>query len=113
MFYILFFSIGIGLILASYSVFFRDIIHLYSVALVAWNYLTPIIYPIEIVPDKYRFLIYLNPLHYIITCFRDIVLYSKIPSLNLNLICLILSVGSFGIGLWLFGKKQDKFILYV
>ena len=51
--YIFLFSFGIGLILASTAVFFRDILHLYGILLVIWNYLTPVFYPMEIIPDKY------------------------------------------------------------
>lgn len=111
--YVLMFAIGIGLALSAYAVFFRDILHLYSVLLTAWTYLTPIFYPINIVPEKYRILIKLNPLYYIISCFRQIILYGKIPSFYLNLICFSIGFFSMIIGLIVFYKKQDKFILHI
>ena len=111
--YIFLFSFGIGLILASTAVFFRDILHLYGILLVIWNYLTPVFYPMEIIPDKYIIFINCNPLTYYVTYFRKILIYNEIPDLNLNLICLFISMISVIVGLVIFKKNQNKFILYV
>ena len=48
------FSIGLGLLLAQGCVFFRDIQHIYAAVLTAWNYLTPIFYPIEQLPEHIK-----------------------------------------------------------
>ena len=110
---VLIFSIGLGLILASINIFFRDINHLYSVWLTAWLYLTPVIYPIDMLSKKIQVIIKLNPMYYYIKYFRDVIIYNKIPSLSFNLICLIYSFGFLLLGLVIFKKNQDKFILYV
>lgn len=111
--YLLIFSIGIGMLLSAMSVFFRDMFHLYGVILTAWNYLTPIFYPAKIIPNKYKFFIEYNPLYYIIECFRDIILYGKLPSLQFNLICIMSCILSLIIGMYVFYKNQDKYILYL
>lgn len=111
--YLLSFAMGIGLILSAYAVFFRDLTHLYGIFLMVWTYLTPIFYPISIIPEKYRFLIEINPMYYYIQFFRQIILYSQVPSLNLNLICLSISIITLVIGLYAFYKNQNKFILYI
>lgn len=111
--YIFVFTVGVGLFLASIAVFFRDTVHLYSVILTAWMYMTPLFYPIEIIPKQFLFLIYLNPLYYFVECFRSTVLYMKFPSLELNLVCISFSFIALALGLLLFYKKQDKFILYI
>jgi ABC-2 type transport system permease protein len=111
--YLLIFAIGIGLILSAFAVFFRDLLHLYGVMLIVWNYMTPIIYPEDIVPLKYKFIFIVNPLYYIIKYFREVVLYSQIPSLKLNVICLGLSLFTLFIGMIVFYRKQDEFILYI
>jgi ABC-2 type transport system permease protein len=113
LFYVFLFAAGLGLILASYAVFFRDIEHLYGVVLTAWMYFTPLFYPIDIIPQKYRVIIELNPLYSIIQCFRQIVLYGQFPSLSLHLTCLAIGIVTLTIGLYVFFKKQDKFILYI
>lgn len=112
-FYALIFAIGLGLILAASNVFFRDIGHLYSVWTVAWMYLTPIIYPFETLPENMQVLLKWNPLYYFIDYFRQVVMYGTVPNLTTNLICMIFSVIFLIIGLIVFKKSQDKFILYI
>jgi ABC-type polysaccharide/polyol phosphate export permease len=111
--YILMFAIGIGLIMSVLTVYFRDMLHLYGVLLSAWMYLTPLIYPINAVPDYLKSIIYLNPMYYFVEAFRDIVLYNRIPSLQINLICFSYSVASIIVGLFVFYRNQNKFVLHI
>ncbi|AKG37867.1 ABC transporter [Paenibacillus durus ATCC 35681] len=111
--YVFLFSVGLGLILCSVVVFFRDIEHFYGVLLTAWMYSTPIIYPMATMPDKYLFLLYSNPMFYFITHFREGFLYGRIPSFELNLQCFNYAFATLIIGVYLFKKRQDKFILYI
>ncbi|MDQ8733033.1 ABC transporter permease [Paenibacillus sp. LHD-38] len=111
--YVAIFSVGAGLILSSVVVFFRDIEHIYGVFIAAWMYATPIIYPMNIMPDKYMFLFYCNPMYYFVTHFREGLLYGNAPVFELNVQCLIYSLGTFIIGLYVFRKNQDRFILYI
>ncbi|MCI1477139.1 MAG: ABC transporter permease [Clostridium beijerinckii] len=111
--YILIFAIGIGLILVSLNVFFRDIEHLYGVFLTMWMYLTPIFYPANIIPERFGWLITINPLFYMVQHFRSCILYGTIPSIQLNFICLLNAAVAFVIGLYVFYKSQDKFILHI
>lgn len=112
--YILIFSIGIGLILASLSVFFRDIIHLYSVFTVALMYMTPIIYKMSSDPTSLLGTINrLNPLTYYVGYFRNLVYDGVLPSVSDNFICLGLGIVALALGLLFFKKKQDKFILFI
>ncbi len=111
--YVTIFSLGIGFILSSTAVFFRDMLHLFGVLLVVWNYLTPVFYPIEIIPEKYKVFINLNPMTYYVGYFRKILLYNEIPDLALNLTCFFMATGSLIIGILVFRKNQNKFILYI
>ncbi len=112
--YALIFSVGLGLILASFNVFFRDIGHLYSVWTTAWMYLTPIIYPMEILNDTFILpIVKLNPLYFFVDYFRQVVMYGTLPSLYSNMMCLIYSMVFLILGLLVFKKKQDRFILYI
>ena len=111
--YTLIFSIGLGLILSALSVFFRDIIHLYSVLLTAWTYFTPIMYPYDILNDKIKIIMHLNPMFHYVKYFRDVLMYKTIPNLEANLICLSIAVGTLILGILFFKSKQDKFILYI
>lgn len=106
------FSTGIGLILSAAVVFFRDVTYLYGIFLTAITYFTPLFYPISIIPDHFRWIISLNPLYHMVECFRTCVIYGGVPTLWQNLVCLLLAVLSLGIGLFVFVREQDRFILY-
>lgn len=109
--YLFVFSLGIGLILAALAVKFRDVIHLYSVFITALMYLTPVIYPMSLLPDWVKNIVNLNPLTGILTMFRDVVIYNTLPQ-PLELVkSLIIVVVTLGIGLYTFYKQQDEFIL--
>lgn len=118
--YVLVFSIGCGLLLSAISVFFRDVVHLYGVFTTALMYMTPIIYNVESLVTSGSPLaqfagniIHINPLTHFVGCFRQLVLYGTLPSLNENLICIAWAVCMLIFGLWTFKRKQDKFILYI
>lgn len=110
---LLFFCIGIGLFLAAFAVYFRDVFHLYGVILTALNYATPIFYPEKIIPEEYKFLIWCNPLSYYLQAFRDSVYSNSIPSITLLGYCITFSIISLLIGSYFFRKKENNFILYI
>lgn len=109
----LIFAIGLGLILASLNVFFRDIGHLYGVWTTAWFYLTPIIYPSNILPPSVLVFVRVNPLYYYVEYFREIVMYGNIPSMWITFLCIGWSIAVLLLGLMLFKRNQDRFILFI
>jgi ABC-2 type transport system permease protein len=113
LFYVLLFSVGFGMILSTIMVFFRDIAHLYSVFTVAWMYLTPIFYPPSLLTGKADWAVAINPMYYFIDYMRDIVLYNQVPTLQQNIICLLIGLVMLILGIIFFYRKQDKFILYI
>lgn len=110
---VLIFSLGMSLILSSVNVFFRDVGHLYSVFTVAWMYLTPIIYPKDILPEFILNIMNLNPMFYYVEYFRDVLMYGTVPNLTAHLMCIIYAFLFLALGLIIFKKQQDKFILYI
>jgi lipopolysaccharide transport system permease protein len=66
----MFFSLGVGLLFGALMVVFRDTKNLLGFILMIWMYISPIMYPISIVPEKYQILFYLNPLTGFINAFR-------------------------------------------
>ena len=106
-------TIGAGLILATVTVFFRDIEHLYGVFTTLLMYGSAIFYPIDIVPENYRFLFELNPVYCVISLCRDSFVYGRIFDMNTLLYVAVVSVVMLVLGILLFYKYQDKFILYV
>lgn len=111
--YVFLFSLGMGLLLSALVVTFRDLQHLYGVLITAWLYLTPIFYPIDMLPDWVKNIVHMNPIANIIEMFRDVVMYGVVPSAMLQVKCLGACAIVMVLGLWVFYKQQDTFILKV
>lgn len=107
------FSAGLGMLLSSLAVFFRDVCHLWGVVLTAWTYATPLFYPIEILPQWMQAAEAFNPMFHYVTYFRDIAMYGTVPGLSEHLICFAMATITFLVGLFVFKKTEKKFILYV
>ena len=107
------FCIGLSLFLSAASVFFRDVIHLWSVVMTAWTYATPLFYTVSILPDWMVTLENFNPMYHYITFIRDVMLWQTLPSTTTVLGCVISAVVSLAIGAFVFKKFERKFILYI
>ncbi|MFZ3171866.1 MAG: ABC transporter permease [Carboxydocellales bacterium] len=75
-------TLSFALLLSSLNVYFRDIEHMLNIFMMAWFYLTPVVYPVTLVPKQYMGLFFLNPLTTIILAYRDIFFYGKPPDLE-------------------------------
>lgn len=110
---LVFFTFGVGMILATVAVKFRDIVHLYSVLTTALMYLTPVIYPLSGLPVWVRRIVLINPLTSILEMFRGFIIYGTMPDLFTTLMSIVPSVLVILLGCRIFYKNQDNFILYV
>lgn len=107
------FTIGLGLFLCAYGTFLRDFNYLFTVARRAWLYITPIFYPIDIIPENFRFMFELNPLYVYITIFRDFAMNSTMPSERLLIVATFYSILTLILGMMTFKEKEDRFFLYI
>lgn len=64
------FAVGVGLFLSTLATYFADVLDMFQIILTTWLYLTPIIYPKEIIPEQYRWLFNLNPMYHLLEVFR-------------------------------------------
>lgn len=110
---LLVFIIGLGLLLSSVSVFFRDVIYIYGIFLTIWNYFTPIFYNVEILPNFLMKLMNFNPMYQILKAIRQIVLYGHTPSIMTFIAITAFAFISLIAGILVFKKNQDKFIYYI
>lgn len=107
------FTTGLGMIMASAMIFFRDMQFLWGILSMIWMYVTPMFYPIEIVARESRDLFRLNPMYHFITAMRDIVMNGITPRPGEFLVCTALAFGMLLIGGLVFKKTQDKFVFYL
>ena len=107
------FSLGVGMILSAVTVKFRDIMHLYSVFLTALTYLTPVIYPMSILPGWLYKIVMLNPLTNILMMFRDVMINNMVFSIGQLIVAVVETVVFLIIGFYVFYRNQDQFILNI
>ena len=93
-----------------FNVFFRDIGHIVKIALQFWFWVTPVVYPISILPDRLRDLIDLNPLTRFITAYQQIVLNNQWPQLFQFKYHLIGAVAALSIGFFLFRRLSGDIV---
>ena len=103
------FLLGLSYPLAALNLFFHDVRFLVGVALTLWFYMTPIIYPVDIVPDKYKILFDINPNSLFINAYRRAILYGESPGLDKVLAGLAIAAVTFFVGYYLFKKMEPAF----
>jgi ABC-2 type transport system permease protein len=107
------FTLGAGLLLSPMAVFFSDVVELIGVLLMLLMYLTPVIYPIEIIPEHIRWVVRYNPIRSILEVFRDPIYQGEIPPLSHLAVCVGIAVFAFVLGAWVFHKSSDRIPFYV
>jgi len=100
---------GIAWLVASLGVFVRDIVQGIALALMAWLYLTPIIYPESLVPAEYRRAIEWNPFTPLIRNYRLILLEGRTPDWTGLGYFTLFAVLSFLFGYWWFARTRKNF----
>ncbi len=104
------FSLGVGLILSTLAVYFPDVAEMYQILLTAWMYLTPVIYPEEILPETYRLLITrTNPMYYLVKLFRLSLYNGEMPTPADWLPAVVISLSVLVVGWIIFARKSDEF----
>ena len=101
--------IGIVLIVSALTVYFRDLEHILGIIIMAWQFLTPVMYPESFVRSQYQAILYLNPMTPIIISFRDVLYYGKMPVVENLVYAFLWSLIIFICGFLLFGKLQKDF----
>ena len=109
------FSLGVGLILATMAVFFRDIMHLWGVFTTALMYFSAIFYDpdLQMANIAVAKLINLNPLYWYITTFRQGVLNGQPLTWNMIWVCGLCALVALAVGLLVFRRHQDNFVLHI
>jgi ABC-2 type transport system permease protein len=102
-------ALGITMLTSALTVYFRDLEHILGIVTMAWMYLTPIMYSVNIVPARLLPIFYLNPMTPIIIAFRQILYYREMPDMGTMLHAFLLGILFLIIGWFSFSKLQRKF----
>lgn len=106
----LLFTAGLGYLTAGLTVFLRDVPQTLLVVLNLWFYLTPIVYPIDVVPASVRDLVFwVNPIAAIATVYRDLILVGEVNHPGEWAILMVISLLVFYAGLWVYRRLRPAF----
>lgn len=103
-------ALGIAFISSAITVYFRDFEHISNLISMAWIYLTPVMYSIDIVPEDLKRIFSINPMTSVIMAYRDILYYARIPDIKNLAVAAIFGVVILLVGLLLFGYLKRHFV---
>lgn len=101
------FTVGVAWMLSALAVFFEDVVHMWGVGVLALLYMTPIIYPIEIIPAKWLWIIRINPLTHLFKLARDPVYNGRLPEPHIFWASLAVGVVTMIAG-WLVHQRMSR-----
>lgn len=110
------FCMGLGMMLSALAVFFRDVMHLWTVVITAWMYLTPIFWTTDYISQMAHWiqvLVVVNPMYNYLQFMRDIFLFNTVPSALTFGLCVAWAILALAIGYTVFHRTEHKFILYI
>ncbi len=102
------FTFGLSLALAALCIEFHDVVQIYQAVLLAWMYLTPIIYPVDVVPAQYRWIIRINPMYHLVETFRTPIFQGTLPQPRMVVAAAVWGVGALVLGWWFFERRSDR-----
>lgn len=102
-------AISIAMITSGLTVYLRDLEHILIIIAMAWQFLTPVMYGIDQVPESFRGIFNLNPMTPIIIAYRDILYYKQVPQIGTLLHGFIFSIVLLVVGWVVFGQLKKHF----
>lgn len=105
-------AFGIGSFLSALNVKYRDVQYAIPFILMVWMYASPVVYPASLLPEKYHWIYYLNPISWIVDCMRYALFnlplpqQSIIPAITITILIVV-------IGIVFFEYQENKFVDYI
>lgn len=103
-------ALGFTMICSAVTVYVRDLEYILVIVSMAWQYLSPVLYPVEWVPDTLRGIFYLNPMAPVIIAYRDILYYKQVPELGTLIHAAIFGIVLLAVGIVVFDKLKKRFV---
>ncbi len=102
-------ALSVAMISSAVTVYLRDVEYILGIVAMAWQFLTPVMYSIEQVPEELHVIFNLNPMSPVIIAYRDILYYGQAPQLSTLLSAFVLGIILMAVGCLVFGKLQKHF----
>lgn len=103
------FTLGVSFLLSALAVYFEDVSHMYQVATIGLMYMTPIIYPISIIPYRFLWVVRANPLTHLFKLARDPIYHGTLPAAHVIQASVVSAVVSLVIGWLVFHRLSRNF----
>lgn len=103
------FALGITMLVSAVTVFLRDVEYILNIVMMAWQFLSPVMYGVDMVPEEIKPIFMLNPMTSILMVYRDILYYKQAPDLSTLILAMILGVLILIIGVFTFEKLKKHF----
>ncbi len=107
------FALGVALLVSALAVFFTDVVDIYQVLLQAAFFLTPVMYPKEIMPPQYAWITQVNPMYYLLELFRAPIYDGRLPEPLTMLVAAGSAVGVLLLGWWIYTRKAEDFVYHI
>lgn len=102
-------ALSVAMISSALTVYLRDVEYILGIVTMAWQFLTPVMYSVDVVPEKMRTVFNLNPMTPIIIAYRDILYYKKIPELGTLVQAVCLGLVLLVVGMVVFSRLKRHF----
>ncbi len=102
-------ALGLCFIVAGATVYFRDLEHIMGIFVMLWQFLTPVMYSVDMVPENLRGAFLCNPMTPVILCYRDVLYWKRMPEMQNLLISLGMALVFLVLGWTLFNRLQRRF----
>ncbi|PWA04866.1 ABC transporter permease [Flavobacterium psychrotolerans] len=103
-------ALGLGMIISSMTTKYKDLSYLISFGIQLFMYATPVVYPLSSIPEKYKFILLLNPLTAIFECFRYAFLGTGAFEMSMLVYGTVVSIVILIMGIIVFNKVEKNFI---
>ena len=103
-------ALGFAFVMSAVMVYIRDLEYLLGIFMMAWQFLTPIMYSVDQVPEHMRWIFSINPMSGVIAAYRDILYYGKMPGMETLLSAALVGIGMLLVGWCVFQRLQRRFV---
>jgi len=103
------FCLGVSLFMSALAAFFVDMLDMYQIVIQAGFFLTPIIYPAEMLPPQYSWILTINPMYHMIELIRVPIFVGQLPEVSTMILSTLWALGALMGGAWYFVRKSDEF----
>ncbi|KQQ65579.1 ABC transporter [Pseudomonas sp. Leaf127] len=103
-------AVGLGLIIGVLNVFVRDVGQVIPILLQIWFWFTPVVYPLNIIPDEFKGYMAMNPMFPIVSAYHDVLVYARAPDLQSLVMTAAIAVVLLGLGLFMFRRAAPEMV---